>query len=541
MVRPSAATTTDGARLYVRAYTEAGVSTVLPVALPSPAVALPANTWTQITGTVEIPANNVTMAIGFYLEAAYTGSAIFASPVVQSMADPSLIVDGGILARHILADQIEGVHVKANSLSFDKLAGGTISALAWIIAGNPDGAHARLDSTGFRAFVATEDGPMESIRLGTGGSDLFAITSAAGEVVASISGEGDISGREANFASLAVGGETLATHIASRPRGIVAWATTGASAGPAAGTTWQPLLELWFWVDPGRLVRIYTDNLKASMSASNGGALFMVSKNDSGVYPDVSMGWMTATLPGNTAGYGDVLVSMSNLMGNDTTTPIQSRVVLYYRSLAAAPTVSTRPWANLVVEDIGPFRPATGTYRGGGAPVDSGNREYTSEWVSNGGGTYRGNGTLRTDTTDMRQGYVGQQNGDQHGIALFTGNAVSGETDKTIAAALSGATIRKVEVYLYANHWHSSSGGTAMISAHSLTAMASTTPNTAKVLSAGWPKPGGRWVDITSIFDSSKRGIWVGKTGSSSLTTYGWFNGAGASSNKPRLRATYTR
>ena len=224
-----------------------------------------------------------------------------------------------------------------------------------------------------------------------------------------------------------------------------------------------------------------------------------------------------------------------------TDVPQMLSAALTCRAWAGYGSPSIASTSDLTVEDIGRRIPNTAVAF---TSADSTKGRHTSRWVATDGGTYRGNGTLRTDTTDLRQGYPGQQNGDQHGIALFTGGAVSGETGVTIASALSGATIESVRVYLYANHWYKGSGGTALISVHGYTSMTSAVPPATfaqKVKASGWARNSGRWVDLTGHFNNDGRGIWVGKTGTSDLEYYGWFNGPNAATQKPILEITYRR
>ena len=123
---------------------------------------------------------------------------------------------------------------------------------------------------------------------------------------------------------------------------------------------------------------------------------------------------------------------------------------------------------------------------------------------------------------------------------------MSGEVGKTIAAATAGATIHKAEIFLYCNFAYYGNGGQAVISTHGLTSMTNTVPNTTKLATTGegsgwWPRSAGRWVDITSLWDAGKRGIWVGRVGSN-LRQYMAFDGHTApDARKPRIRLTYSR
>lgn len=415
----------------------------------------------------------------------------------------------------------------------------------WVL-GDPSGTHTVIGPDGLSIYDQGEDGPVETTHIGSSSADIFSIGSGR----AIIDNDGAASLQSLAVAgSVNVYGEELSAILDRRPRGIVAWAcrNTDGDVSDAEST----FVEIAYDMEAGRCYRIQTSDVRYSyLSQTDGTSYIRWRATTNGTQPTTSspqvdmmmirrVAWNIGLLSG---GRFDFLV-------NCTTSQT-------YRGVVTASTdagVSLRLYGTasagfqVFITDVGPVIPDTGVDRAmkvnstPSEPPPATKKSYTSVWESNGGGTYRGNGTLRTDTTDLRQGYVGQANGDQHGLALFTAGAISGETGKTIASAMSGATIVKAEVYLYANHWYWASGGTALISAHNLTSATNATPATAKKSVAGWKRSEGRWVDITSLWSTSSRGIWVGKTGSSSLTTYGWFNGAGASSNRPRLRITYTR
>ena len=86
----------------------------------------------------------------------------------------------------------------------------------------------------------------------------------------------------------------------------------------------------------------------------------------------------------------------------------------------------------------------------------SSSKTYQTVWHASNSKTYRGNGSLRTDTTDLVQGTdPSGYNGNGYAYAVFANDAVSGdEKGKTVAEAMTGATLLKVEVFLYFSHWY---------------------------------------------------------------------------------------
>ena len=201
------------------------------------------------------------------------------------------------------------------------------------------------------------------------------------------------------------------------------------------------------------------------------------------------------------------------------------------------------------VEDLGPLYTDGGDEKynvtlnnGGGGTPPSSSKTYQTVWTASTSKTYRGNGSLRTDTTDMVQGTdPSGYNGNGYAYAVFANDAVSGdEKGKTVAEAMTGATLLKVEVFLYFSHWYHNSGGTAVIRPHNSTSIPSSAPSGASKTVGSWPNPGGRWVNITNVSDKNIRGISLGKGPTSALKYYGRAGGADGNI-VPRLRLTYEK
>lgn len=171
-------------------------------------------------------------------------------------------------------------------------------------------------------------------------------------------------------------------------------------------------------------------------------------------------------------------------------------------------------------------------------------KEYVSVWEASDSESYRDTNVARTDTVDLVQGYEPAY-GNNHALILFNNNAISGETGSTLATAMTGvAGIYKVELFLYANQWARVWGdakGSTTIRTNTLTALANTTPSGTSIVNTGWTAGVGKWVDITSLFSSSTRGIWIGKAPSTGQTHQGRFNSHLAATNRPKLRASYRR
>lgn len=453
----------------------------------------------------------------------------------------------------------------ASSLQTGALANGVR-----IIAGPETGSHTEMTSGGFYAYAEDNvDGvPNIAVRMGTQDNDLFAVTDSNGIPTASIS-EGGVGSFAKVFSdqdpeilgSPLLGG--LATYQSPTeqqdanpglldvlPRGVAAWAVL------PGGTRYNDRripIEVSFEALPGRTYRVNF----------SGGHTTFHTANASGGYAIVMT--LPATIGGEApspqfTNYTSLLFSQSSVptAGMTVTTPGVSKalrcnpggtavggeltpgiVKLGIVCLGDLCNITPSSADKLIVwvEDVGPDLPATGVANGsilGGTQNSPPTvKTYTTTWASTASATYKGNGDKRTDTSDVVQGY-NSYNGDGEGLWLFP---------TSIASTLSGATVKKVEVYAYANHWYYNSGGTALIKVHGYTSAPASNPTmTTAASSASWPKPGGRWVTLPSTFHAgfksgTYRGFGLGPAGSTNLLYYGRFNGGTGA----RIRITYTK
>lgn len=194
--------------------------------------------------------------------------------------------------------------------------------------------------------------------------------------------------------------------------------------------------------------------------------------------------------------------------------------------ITASITDSCEVW----IEDMGIYYGDVGIDRAGGTPPPT-KKTYVKTYTTTTGATYKGDGSKRTDTTDIVQGY-NSYNGNGKGLWIFP----------SMTADLAGSTVSKVEIYAYANHWYYNSGGTARIHLHGYSSAPASSPSlTYCTQSSGWPKPGGRWVTLPSSFyagfiSGAYRGFGMGPAPSNDLLYYGRFNRGGA-----QIRVTYIK
>ena len=174
---------------------------------------------------------------------------------------------------------------------------------------------------------------------------------------------------------------------------------------------------------------------------------------------------------------------------------------------------------------------------------------YVSTWEASSSRCYKGDGSENSFVApEIAQGYFDSTNGNQRSIVLFTAsNSTGDESGVSITSALSGASIKKVEVWLYADHWYSFAGGTARLGYYNGTSLPGSFSGGSPYVSVNdWKPNTGRWVSlnhagfIANLLDGSARGITVGPGVGSSRTYYGRFDGAG-DSRPPKLRIVYSK
>lgn len=181
-------------------------------------------------------------------------------------------------------------------------------------------------------------------------------------------------------------------------------------------------------------------------------------------------------------------------------------------------------------------------------PTPAAAQTYTSTWVASSSKTYASDGTARTDTDNIVQGYTATW-GDQRALVAFTGaNSTGDETGKTITQALNGATVSRIALTLTNVHWYYFAGGTARVDYSNRTSLPATfaSPPTPTITAGGWAKYATRTVVITSpaaiaaFLAGTARAVQLGPAGTTDQHYYGRFAGA-TEPNPPKLTITYAR
>lgn len=230
---------------------------------------------------------------------------------------------------------------------------------------------------------------------------------------------------------------------------------------------------------------------------------------------------------------------------NNTTSPGQEMHFSFFLSAPSgtAPKYQGTNYGRVWLEDAGlavpygSFNPGTGT-----SPpqqyVKTYNSTWSRSWDDNGSRVHSTNG-------ELVQGYYDSS----------TGNRLSwiGFPFSQIQSDLAGATVKKVELYLYYDHWYNNAGGTAVIGYHSSTATSAPSFNQAldnqdELRVSGWGINVSKYVNITSTGaftadgwrTGAHTGIVLGPAPDHTHEYYGKARG-NSETHEPALRITYTK
>lgn len=401
------------------------------------------------------------------------------------------------------------------------------------------GERAELSPQGLRLFDADGD---EAVSLVTGAPNYLTLTN-NGTAVATIDQHGNGGFQDLSVAGdLIVSGDNLTELLEQAPRGTIACAfptRTVLATGSDMG-----YYELPFTAETGRMYRIFF-SATANPAGGTGGEIRLDLRDGGASAPTIdSPVIQNAIYPITSTRY--YRVTVERIVSGTTLGAGLHRMLLTFwnRGGPSNQTVellgsSWRPCV-FAIEDVGPAIKSTGGYNTGGGtttdptppppsppPVQRYTKTYASAWSGSyanrsGYNSYYGN--------KMMQGYYSSNNGMQASLVGFS---------STMASDLNGATIEKAEIYLYFDHWYYNDGGTAVIKTHTHTSRPGSFTSDSASRSVAWKKNEGKWVNITSLFTTTKRGIALDPN-NSNKTYYGRARGHGQT-NPPKLRITYTK
>ncbi|MFI0912484.1 hypothetical protein [Streptomyces abikoensis] len=400
------------------------------------------------------------------------------------------------------------------------------------------GERAEIGPDGVRLF----DGQGEQVvSLVTGAPNYLSLTAHDGTAVASISDNG-----AAGFQSLAVAdkltwrGTDLQTVLDRMPRGLVAIGrqkTRVKSAGTEVG--W---FEIGFDADPAREYRIVID---AHVEPSAGGGELRMRMRDGGAStPDLRSPQVQSAVHqlARTGAWQRVRLELpisGAALGGGRHRLLATFDVKEGPAGQTATLIGGDGYpAFMYVEDIGPKLNESGGYNNGGStgggqpdpkPIP---QQYTKTYAATWSGSYDRRGTYSEYYGDkILQGYYSETHGTLAALAGFPAD---------VTKDLAGATVQRVELFLYFDHWYNSGGGTAVIKTHGHSARPGTFSSSSASKAVDWNRNEGRWVDITDLFDPARtKGIALDPNSTGS-DFYGRAHGVGQA-NPPQLRVRFTR
>lgn len=463
--------------------------------------------------------------------------AVAADTIAANAVTAGKIAALAVTAETLAANAVTADKIAANSITAGKLASILVLATR-LLAGDPLAERVELNSDGLFAF---DDEGSATFSIANNSPDFISVRN-GGETTASISQNGDISGASLNVDSITVGGDELALTNDNKAQGAISYCnlTPSDPMYPFPTTTSEVgLLELGADLRANRLYRVSTSDLLLTKTTADGGALGLrLRYTTDGTKPLItdSIAGYTYATSDYQGGYEDAQLNKIISVGTDAEWRF---LFCLYTTGGGTASVYENTTNTFLIEDLGPRPVETGVKNNGGVVVNpppakkTYTKSYTADWVR----SYNGSGNYMSDQDTANQGYYSSERGNQRSMIGFPG---------TVKTDLTGATVNKIEIYLYFQHWYSNAGGTAVIGCHGAENPVSTSSGTASIFtSAKWPKPGGRWVTLpSSTYDEWKSGAWcgilLGPGDSTSGTYYGKANGI-TGSYKPTLRVTYTK
>lgn len=444
---------------------------------------------------------------------------------------------------------IDSAHI--SDLTASKITAGTITAAILMgarIATALEGTRVELNAQGVVLYDANGQ-PVINITAG-GSGNFFSITDGTDNSLATIDSQGNGSFQQISADDVIInGGSFLDDYYDPLPKGIVAYGSYPQGGGNIAGggvNTEMGAFELSFIAEAGRLYRVaFVAQMQTSFSGATTEQMTFKLRDGGASAPTLSSpeifrhefygpagtnsGFNTGVLVAEqefTAGLHRLLISFFCRYGSGTLRPDSQPMVFTVEDLGSTELVPN----TLILNDGG---------AGGGSappPVTSYTKTYSATWYQ----TYTGGGSQKSDST-ANQGNLGSgSDGNQRSLVGFDYNAIKND--------LTGATITKITMKAYAEHWWYNSGGTAVIGTHDYTSKPSSWSDSRvdqdRQRQSGWARSSSRTVTLSNTIGNefksgAAKGLAFGPGPSSDVIYYGKFSGSG--SNRPSITITYTK
>lgn len=441
-----------------------------------------------------------------------------------------------------------------DAISAGKITTGTLGVGVSIHVGDPNAAHLTIDASGpgITVYRPDGDGGLEPSTVLGGETDQFAINK-DGMVLAGISPDGGISGQSLTIASdqVTIDGELLKEKLWEYAWGFQGGFTTPTDSAETLPTTelGRNLMNVKWRMVPGRRYEIrFRMNIAVTGMPDTGqlalGFHYGANK-DPGVtdpriedlvlhYPkgmtsllyDAKQGSFLVPHSAEVEQTGAVMLNIRNPRWNNSA----------YNTWSAFLGRGTR----MEVYDVGPYRPEnttdSGVYvAGGGSTAPPARQTYVKTYACTWGKTWTGANPYSSAGQEAWHGNSGWQYRGQLGYQPWTSD-------------VSGATIAKVEVYLYCRYTYYSSGANIGIGVHSNASAPSGYTGASGTTTVHFAKPEGKWVTLPSAWypnfaNGTWKGISINPNGVYTPATYakicGTYEGPGHVGSQVRI--TYTK
>lgn len=443
---------------------------------------------------------------------------IASAAITTAKLDALAVTSDKIAANAIVASKIAAGEITAAKLDVNALIGKTAQSSNFV--NDPE--------NGITGWSFNADGSAY-LRSAVIGNDLYEINETGNAAFQSISAN-----------SLFVDGEDFEEVVDSKPRGILnVYPLSGALTYTAISTDHLVTRFIIPNVE-ARMYRIILDNFRFDRGAgASSPTQFQVDVFGNWGSPASATGTPIHTyLRGagyNASASDDIWTASHDFSPADANVGTDYHLAIYTTinsGLANNPRLETTANTRIIVEDVGSkvnYAPTVDITNYVAPAKTTYTATYNSSWMST-WGTASGR---RTDGNAYQGNYSSTNGNNYTKYGFSTG----------IQTALSGATVKKVELYLDNNHFYSNSGGNAIIGTHGDTSQptgSSSTSGTYARQSIAFTKGQAKWVTLSTAFGTdlksgTAKGITLGRTSGGSLAEYGYF------SSSAKLRITYEK
>lgn len=462
---------------------------------------------------------------------------IFAENIAAGQITTEKIQTLAVVADKIAANAVTAGKIEAGSVTAEKLAATIVLASTAIIVGNPTLARLVLDASGLTQVDAQGNIALQIGASPTQGNFLTVIDpNDSTNALATIGKDGNISVNGISITGPTyLNGVDLIQYLNSRPQGIIAEGTFNGAF--SAGTSGEiGVFEVQFQVVAGRSYVISSDNfgcygmagysvLRATIDGSTptvaSSIISYIALIDSTYQTGMgSSGYDTNPVdlggPNSFAMHNHGILipptSGSHNVQIDTTGAGTVRVLL---TIGVSGFRSQSNNSNAVVFEPGTYSPVYLRAYNNKVTLrveDLGSSPTLTGGVNQGGGTSNANGQFvrtftPTYTKFTRDGLpaAGMVDGLQMGKGgNYNYFSMIGFDQSAIAVALSGATIDKVELYLYSNYWAVSEGGYVSIGTHNVSGTPTSYSYVVRdYVQAKMKKPQGLWIGMPTLIGTA--------------------------------------